>query len=252
MLVLTKAIDIPQLDSFTNYTLTKAIFKSDNSIYFEIVAGDSTYRIDSLKFHWLIKDLCTIEIEIEDRTILTQKDVIDMWFKNPKNLEILYFFGHKQYTKEIDESCLSQWYIRSFRVENKVYTSMEQYMMHAKALLFKDIEIAEEIMRKKNPGEIKRLGREVKNFNAKIWERYKYKIVLKGNICKFLYNVDLFNYMESSDVQIFAEASPYYDIWGIKLSVDKAYDRTPQHWKGRNLLGFALTDVKSIISKNIR
>lgn len=38
---------------------------------------------------------------------------------------------------------LSNWYLSDFEVEGVQYSSMEQYMMHQKAVLFRDNDIAE-------------------------------------------------------------------------------------------------------------
>ena len=43
--------------------------------------------------------------------------------------------------EEINGS-FSNWYLSDFVVDGIKYSSMEQYMMHKKALLFKDTEIA--------------------------------------------------------------------------------------------------------------
>ncbi len=40
------------------------------------------------------------------------------------------------------------------------------------------------------------------------------------------------------------EASPYDHIWGIQLSVDVPEAQNPFGWRGENLLGFALMEVR--------
>ena len=49
--------------------------------------------------------------------------------------------------------------LSEFSLYGRKYTSIEQYMMHQKALCFKDREIAEKIMATDDVAEIKRLGR---------------------------------------------------------------------------------------------
>lgn len=56
---------------------------------------------------------------------------------------------------------LSNWYLSDFSIDGISYSSMEQYMMHQKALLFKDSEAAEEILKTEQVGKIKALGRSV-------------------------------------------------------------------------------------------
>lgn len=57
---------------------------------------------------------------------------------------------------------LSNWYLADFSVDGIQYSSMEQYMMYQKALLFQDMEIAKQILNTSNVGKIKALGRSVK------------------------------------------------------------------------------------------
>ena len=58
-------------------------------------------------------------------------------------------------------------------------------MMYHKAMLFKDHEIADKILLESKPGEIKRLGRKVKNFDHMQWDEEKLQIVEDGNFWKF-------------------------------------------------------------------
>ena len=40
------------------------------------------------------------------------------------------------------------------------------------------------------------------------------------------------------------EASPYDNIWGIRLSANSLEAQDPMKWRGQNLLGFALMEVR--------
>ena len=53
---------------------------------------------------------------------------------------------------------LSNWYLSDFCVRGIQYSSMEQYMMYQKALLFDDMEPAGQIMNPTDVGKIKALG----------------------------------------------------------------------------------------------
>lgn len=61
--------------------------------------------------------------------------------------------------------------------------------MVPKALLFKDYEILEKIKKVREPYEIKKLGRQVKNFNEKIWLENRDRILFEGLIGKFSQNL---------------------------------------------------------------
>ena len=64
---------------------------------------------------------------------------------------------------------LSNWYLSEFCIDNIHFTSMEQYMMYKKAVLFHDTEIASKILQTSDVAEIKRLGRAVSGYNENDW-----------------------------------------------------------------------------------
>lgn len=65
------------------------------------------------------------------------------------------------------------------------FLTTEQYMMFQKAIVFNDLEIADKIMLEPNPEKQKALGRKVKNFDHKKWDKVKEQIVEDGNWWKF-------------------------------------------------------------------
>jgi ribA/ribD-fused uncharacterized protein len=131
------------------------------------------------------------------------------------------------------------------RVDNIEYNSCEQYMMHQKALLFGDSEIAELIMNESNPKEQKKYGRMIKGFDKATWDKNCLAIVYEGNLAKFSQNSDLKEQMLSAENRIFVEASPFDSQWGIGLAEDAEGIDDPLYWQGLNLLGQALTLVKT-------
>ncbi|RYF96968.1 MAG: DUF1768 domain-containing protein, partial [Chitinophagaceae bacterium] len=46
-----------------------------------------------------------------------------------------------------------------------------------------------------------------------------------------------------------AEASPIDTIWGIGLAADDPGIENPSNWKGENLLGYALMEVRDRLQK---
>ena len=141
----------------------------------------------------------------------------------------------------------SQWYKSPMTIDKMEYNSCEQYMMHQKALLFGDSEIAELIMNESNPKEQKKYGRMIKNFDKSVWDKNCLAIVYEGNLAKFSQNKDLKEEMLSTGNRIFVEASPFDNIWGIGMSEDSEGIENPSFWLGLNLLGQALTLVKQEI-----
>lgn len=143
---------------------------------------------------------------------------------------------------------LSNWYLSDFKVNDILYSSMEQYMMHQKAALFQDEKIAKQILNTSNPGKIKTLGRSVKNYNDIIWNGMRQIIVCEGLIEKFRQNTKLKEKLLETGNCILAECSVQDKIWGIGLSIkdSKMYDINA--WNGQNLLGFSLMKVRDLLS----
>jgi ribA/ribD-fused uncharacterized protein len=160
------------------------------------------------------------------------------------SMRLIYFWGHTPGAKGITETCLSQWYDVAFEVAGVKYHTAEQYMMAQKALLFDDMQVYDEIMLADNPRDYKALGRKIKNFDSRIWDSRKYEIVVEGNKAKFSQNKDLKDYLLSTGDAILVEASPYDKIWGIGLYPAQAAKGTIDQWKGLNLLGAALMEVR--------
>lgn len=160
--------------------------------------------------------------------------------------ELLLFYGHKV-TNPVTETCLSQWYPCKFEVDNITYTSAEQYMMAEKAKLFGDEEIRTQILSTSDPRKCKALGRKVKNFNKDLWNQNKIQIVSKGNQEKFMQNDTLKQFLLSTGDKVLVEASPTDRIWGIGLGKNNPDSLDPAKWRGKNLLGFSLMNVRESI-----
>ena len=64
---------------------------------------------------------------------------------------------------------LSNWFRSSFKINGIVFSSVEQYMMFSKVIVFKDTEIARQILSTADVALIKALGRSVKNYNDNKW-----------------------------------------------------------------------------------
>lgn len=160
-----------------------------------------------------------------------------------KKEDFVFFWGHRK-GKKIGKTCFSQWYEIDFEVDGHRYNCAEQYMMAQKAWLFKDIEIFAKIIDATDPKEIKDLGRQVKNFDPKKWNEHKFEIVKKGNLSKFGQHQELKDFILSTGEKILVEASPFDKIWGIGMKEGSPGIENPVNWKGENLLGFVLMEVR--------
>jgi ribA/ribD-fused uncharacterized protein len=159
--------------------------------------------------------------------------------------KFLFFWGH-QPNKDgsISKTCFSQWWLSSFDVAGTTYRTAEHWMMAKKAALFNDKEVLEKIIQAKSPAEAKKLGREVRNYDDKLWLANRYQIVKEGNYHKFSQNADLMTFLLNTKERILVEASPVDPIWGIGMAADHKDITNPEKWQGLNLLGFALMEIR--------
>jgi len=173
------------------------------------------------------------------------------WVENivqENNMKFVFFWGHQPLKNgNIGKSCFSQWYEQSFEQEGIVYPTAEHWMMAEKARLFNDNEVLTKIIESPSAPEVKKFGRQIKSFEKSTWDEHKFEIVKKGNLLKFEQNKDLKTFLLNTNDRIIVEASPYDNIWGIGMSVNDENVNNPSNWKGENLLGYALMEVRDIL-----
>ena len=159
--------------------------------------------------------------------------------------KFLFFWGH-QPSKDgiITKTCFSQWWVSPFIVDGITYKTAEHWMMAKKAELFNDNEVLEKIIQANSPAEAKKLGREVKNYDDVLWLANRYEIVKQGNFHKFSQHSDVKEFLINTKEIILVEASPVDAIWGIGMASDHKDIQNPEKWRGLNLLGFALMEVR--------
>lgn len=163
-------------------------------------------------------------------------------------LRYLHFWGHQP--GRDGAGCLSQWWPAEIAEDGRRYRTAEHYMMAHKALLFGDEVAAEKILAAAHPGEAKKLGRAVGGFDEETWAAHRYEIVVRGNLAKFGQHADLKAYLLGTAGRVLVEASPLDRIWGIGLAADDPAAASPATWRGHNLLGFALMDVRDTLTRS--
>lgn len=140
-------------------------------------------------------------------------------------------------------------------VHSGTFVCTEQAFMWAKALHFGDLETAHQIYQeshaqKPSPMKCKNLGRQVKNYDDNEWSRVRYNVMRDVNLAKYRQNKDLCKKLFNPDFwrKTFVEASPIDCIWGVGLDLSNDRIVDPTNWRGQNLLGKALTEVRDTIS----
>jgi ribA/ribD-fused uncharacterized protein len=138
----------------------------------------------------------------------------------------------------------SQWAPTPFVLEGARFATAEHYMMASKARLFGDDVALGAIMTLRDPALVKSIGRTVRGFETRRWAAVRYDVVLEGNRAKFAQHRKAREYLLSTGNKVIVEASPTDRIWGVGLDEEDPRCHDPRQWKGENLLGFAIMQVR--------
>jgi len=155
-------------------------------------------------------------------------------------VDVLPFWGHRG----PGSACLSQWYPAGFTVDGVTYPTAEHWMMAGKARLFDDAAGLAAVLAAPGPAEAKSAGRRVRGFDEESWKGARYDLVVTGNLAKFGQHGNLRRFLLGTGDRVLVEASPYDRIWGVGLGQDNPDVHRPSAWRGLNLLGFALMEVR--------
>lgn len=145
------------------------------------------------------------------------------------------------------DDVFSNWHRCHFTYRGFTFTSVEQFMMLAKAKLFADEKSARAIMATSDPAQQKAIGRKVAGFDQAAWEEKRESIVFVGCREKFAQNRALRSVLLASNPTILVEASPWDRIWGVGLKADDPGIADPDRWRGLNLLGVTLMKVRDVL-----
>ena len=156
----------------------------------------------------------------------------------------VFFWGPEHQNGEF-----SNWYPSPFVHDEIEYNCAEQFMMHKKAILFGDTEVAGLIMEQTDPKKQKFLGRQVRGFDQQQWMNVCVDVMVPGLVSKFTQDEDLLRIILETKDAILVEASPLDKIWGIGMDRKDPDATDPTKWKGLNLLGDALMRARDEIKR---
>lgn len=139
---------------------------------------------------------------------------------------------------------LSNWHLSRFEMDGVAYSSLEQWMMHQKALVFGDGQTARRIMATDDPATIKALGRAVTPFDSTVWGGRSQIVVYRGLLAKFGQDGKLRRELDETGDAMLVECSRDDVIWACGLAMDDPRRLDIAQWRGRNLLGFAMMEVR--------
>ncbi len=149
--------------------------------------------------------------------------------------------------------CFSNWYPAEFDYAGKHYANSEQYMMYQKVAMFSREDFADQIMQTSDPGTCKTIaGQPFDEFDPNVWERTCYTVVKRGVKAKFAQNADILKTLLDTGTELLAECSARDRIWGIGIDISDPDRTNVTKWKGQNLLGRILMEVREELRQELR
>lgn len=145
-------------------------------------------------------------------------------------------------------------YVLDTTKEEVIFDSSEQLFMWFKAYHFKDEEIANKILKAKEPNHAKPLGRLVsdyrdgtkKPFDEIEWDKVRYNYMLKALRAKFK-EKEMSKALLNTGDKILVEGSPVDTVWAVGLNYNDNRILDPNNCLGTNLLGKALMEIRDEI-----
>lgn len=145
----------------------------------------------------------------------------------------------------------SNWYACKYESDGESYNCSEQQFIAAKAKLFNDLSALKVIMGTDDPSVQKRAGRLVENYNNDEWEKVRYQAMLEAVQAKFFQNKKLGKILLNTKNKTIVEASPIDTIWGVGIDASNPDILDETKWKGQNLLGKALMEVRDLLREQM-
>ena len=180
---------------------------------------------------WLTETLNTIQKQ--------QKPKFDQLTVEGKTVPAVFF-----HLPEEPFGFLSNWYMSDFELDGKKFNCNEQYIMYRKAMLLGDETTAKKIMDAQTPAEQQKLGQSAIGFNERLWHGMRQVVAARGLYAKFSQNKELRDQLLVTEDAFLVECA-YTDLnWACGWHLDDPERKDISQWRGKNLLGFALMEVR--------
>lgn len=140
---------------------------------------------------------------------------------------------------------MSNFYECNVEIGDVKYQSTEQYLFAERARKMKDFDTASKIMKNRSAKICKELGESVPwTGDVENWREFAKNKLKIANTAKYSQNEYLRKYLFKTSPAVLVEASPYDRYWGVGLKKNDANIQNPGAWRGENIMGYLLTDIR--------
>ena len=145
------------------------------------------------------------------------------------------------------ESFLSNFYDSPISDKHLIFQTAEHYFQYKKAMYFNDQVSASAILAAKTPKQAKAISHNIKDLDEDLWQPVAEKNMLVAVTKKFEQNPTLRSQLIATTGQLI-EANPKDTFFSCGLSIDDPNIEIQSAWKGLNVLGNILCQVRDHLS----
>ena len=145
---------------------------------------------------------------------------------------------------------LSNWYPSPFELDGERFSSVEQFIMFRKCCLFADTDMQVAVLSTDNPAKQQEIGRSAPWYNEKIWGGVRQVVAFRGLMAKFSQNKELGQQLLDTGNAVLVECAGSDRVWACGLHLDDEDRLDASKWRGTNVLGYALMEVREAIRRN--
>lgn len=146
---------------------------------------------------------------------------------------------------------LSNWYPSDFVLDGIKFTSAEQYIMYRKCLILGDTDTANKVLTTNDVAAQQKLARNTSKYSEVIWDGMRQIVAMRGLMAKFSQNKDLLDQLTATGDAYLVECAWSDKVWACGIGLDSDDKQEMKNWKGKNILGFALMEVRSMLCAEV-
>jgi len=199
---------------------------------------------------------------------LTASDLSARWAVLTWRHEVVAFKGRDERVQRTEARCLSNFYDEepflyeipvAFCVRLGLSASdrsikclfSEKAIMLCKAAIMGDSDSYRRIVAADTPFEAKQLGKSVDNWDDAQWQHVLCSVAFDVVWQKFSKTPALQSTLLATGNSLIAEATRADRVWGIGLDKGSPEIQKPSQWRGANILGWALMEVRAELRRNV-
>lgn len=138
-------------------------------------------------------------------------------------------------------------YNAPFEIDGVRFTTIEQYIAYMKCILFGDNDAALSVLETKRESRQRDIANNSEAFLETVWKGERQIVVIKGLLAQFRQNPEIKEKLLSTGDAYLVSCSHMDVIYSCGYRIDEEKHLDASKWRGRNVLGFALMAVRSIL-----